>query len=293
MKIGIIGLGNIFNKQLVALKKVDGFEISALCDTDKNRLNEVDLNIYKTTDYKNLKNHCEAVIILTPSDTHLKISEFFIKNNISIILEKPIAINSEELNEFCNILQGYDKFYNLLHFSFGDEILYFKDNLLSLGLPKKISASIFDDYIENNKIKPEVYSHCGAYLDETINPLSAIVKLFGSATFMGLTQKTFEGDVYDYYSKAIFKIKDCEIEIMSDWSQKKSDKYIDLIYCDKTIRLNSVNQSIENISTGEILFKANGDRMTNHYANMFKDFLQVKTNKDLSINLHQELLNNL
>ena len=45
--------------------------------------------------------------------------------------------------------------------------------------PNKIYSYISDNYVLNNKIKDIAVSLCGTYLDEVINPLSAIGRMFG------------------------------------------------------------------------------------------------------------------
>ena len=78
--------------------------------------------------------------------------------------------------------------------------------------------------------------------------------------------------------------------IKVDWAKGTNDKYIDLIYDECVIRLDSMNQCVKNLTNGKILFKSDGDRMTNHYINSFKHMLKNKQNFAFSLNLHKELL---
>lgn len=291
MKLGIIGLGHAYSKQIEAIKKFNEIEITAVCDTNPKMLDKVILNVFKTTNYKKLIKVCDYVLISSPPDSHLKIAEFFIKNNIKVILEKPIVNSTKELNKLKTILEKYNQdFYNTLHFSFGDEIIWAKNNL-SHKKPLKINSFISDKYVENNRIKEENVSLCGAYLDETINPLSAIAVIFGkNVKFCNLERKKFKKDKYDYFSRAIFKVENVESIITVDWANGTNDKYIDLIYDDGVIRLDSMNQCVKNLSTGKILFKSDGDRMTNHYVNSFNSMLKIKENSSFSLKLHEELL---
>lgn len=63
MKLGIIGLGNAYKKQIDAINYYDEIEITGICDTDRNKLNLVNLNVFKTTNYKELVNVCDCVLI--------------------------------------------------------------------------------------------------------------------------------------------------------------------------------------------------------------------------------------
>ena len=291
MKLGIIGLGNAYKKQIDAINYYDEIEITGICDTDRNKLNLVNLNVFKTTNYKELVNVCDCVLILSPPNTHLKIASYFIRHKINIIIEKPIVNSYKELVALNKLLNKYDaNLFNTLHFSFGDEIIWAKNNLM-IKKPLKIYSFISDKYVENYQIKKDMVGLCGAYLDETINPLSALAVLFGQKIkFHKLQTKKFSNDAYEYFSKSKFKIDDIDTTIKVDWAKGTNDKYIDLIYDECVIRLDSMNQCVKNLTNGKILFKSDGDRMTNHYINSFKHMLKNKQNFAFSLNLHKELL---
>ncbi len=293
MNLGIVGIGHAFAKQFNAIKQTSRMKLVALCDLDKAKLDKVEGEFFRTTNYKELANICGYVLIASPPDTHYEISKFFIENKIGIFLEKPIVVDLMELDLLNSLIDENEiSFYNTLHFSFGNEILWFKENLNKFGKPKKIRAKIFDRYVEDGKIKPESISLHGAYLDESINPLSAIAKIFGyDIVSKNLKTKKFDNDEFDYYSKSEFILdKDVEIEIEVDWNANRDDKYIDLLYENKTIRLNSQRQCVEDLTNKKLLYRCSGDRMTNHYINSFKEFFEKKDNKEISIKLHRELL---
>ncbi len=296
MRLGIIGLGHAFLKQFNAIKKTKQIQLVAICDIEKDRLDRFsEEGIFKTTNYQELVEYCDYVLIASPPDTHFEIAYFFINHGIGIFIEKPIVIGLKELRNLENLLKLNDsQYYNTLHFSFGEEILWFKKNVSKFSIPNKIKVFISDKYVENKHIKEENLSLNGAYLDETINPLSAIANIFGyNLKSNGLTTKSFINDKYDYFAYSHFILNDkIPIEIEVDWNKNSDEKFIDLFYDDFTIRLNSKDQNVENLTTGEILFKSKGDRMVNHYLNSFKEYFENGENKEISFKLHRELLNN-
>lgn len=291
MKLAIIGLGHAYQKQVNAILKIKEIEITAVCDVNDSLLKLCGVDTFKTKDYKELLGRCDSVLIASPPSTHLEIAKFFIVNKVNVILEKPIVTSLKELEEFNELLVKHQSsFYNTLHFSFGDEIIWFKQNLSHL-IPKKIKALICDRYVEDFSIISKAVSLHGAYLDESINPLSAIAYIYGyNITAKTLEKKKFEKDRYDYYSLSRFELDNIPIEIEVDWNRDSSDKYIDLIFDDKIIRLDSMNQQVIDLSNNEILFSSSGDRMTNHYFNSFMYMLKNRENSKQSINLHKELL---
>ncbi len=282
MKIAIVGLGHAFKKQYAGLKSIKKFKEIELCDRDESKVKEYGC----TNDYLELKsNH---VIVATSPKSHLEIVSNLIKNGKKVILEKPIVTNLEELSKLKEIIKK-ENFYNSLHFAYGEEINYymkFKDKI-----PKKIKAYISDAYVKDGHIIDSALGLCGSYLDEVINPLSAIARLFGyNIIFLSNEKKYYDGDEFDYYSKSKFKVNEIDTEIEVLWNERISQKYIDLYYENEVIRLDSMNQKVINLTSSEVLFEGQGDRMTNHYIGVFNDMLENGSNLDISIKLHEALL---
>lgn len=282
MNIAIIGLGHAFSKQYNALNQITKFTNIELCDNNQNKIRK-----YHCKDnYLSLKsNH---VIIATSPKLHLEMIKNLSKQDKQIIVEKPIVTSLKELQELEKHINK-DNYYNSLHFSFGTEIDYF---LKHINLkPNKIYSYISDNYVLNNKIKDNAVSLCGTYLDEVINPLSAIGRMFGyNIKFISNSKKIYPNDIYDYYSLSHFKVDDIPVAIEVLWDNNPSQKYIDLYYDNFIIRLDSMNQSVIDLTNKKVLFKGQNDRMTNHYIGVFNDYIKNKSNYEISIKLHKELL---
>ena len=282
MNIAIIGLGHAFYKQYDALKKIKKFKKIELCDINLGKIKKYKCN----SNYLSLRSN--NVIVATSPILHLDMLKELMLLNKTILLEKPIVTSLDELNILKRIVLK-ENYYNSLHFSFGLEIDYFINNI---GLtPNKVYCFISDNYILNYKIKREALPLCGSYLDETINPLSALGRMLGyNIKFISCKKEKYSDDIYDYHSISNFKVENIPIDIEVLWNNHKSQKYIDLYYDNYIIRLDSMNQSVINLTTKEVLFSGLGDRMTNHYIGVFNDFIKNGSNYDISIKLHEELL---
>lgn len=282
MEIAIVGLGHAFKKQYAALNEIKDFETIELCDKSKECISKYQCK----EDYFNLAS--DNVIVATNPQTHLLIAKDLISLNKKIVLEKPIVTNLKELAELKTMVNT-NNYFNSLHFSHGLEIDYFMNYINKA--PKKIKAFISDPYVKDNHIIEKALNLCGSYLDEVINPLSAITRLFGyNVKFLKSEKKYYEGDKFDYYSKSNFLVNEIPVEIEVIWNEEMSQKYIDLFYDDFIIRLDSMNQNVVNLTTKEVLYQGQGDRMTNHYLGVFKDLLASGSNLDISLKLHEELL---
>ena len=282
MKIGIIGIGHPFKSQYNALKTLN-YDI-VLCDINPSKLNKYTEKKY--SDYHDLLYDVDLVFISTPPITHFNIIKFFLENNKKVICEKPAVVNKNELYELKKLINN--NFYNILHFSFGEEILWFKENFDMKQTPIKIEAFINDPYIENNHIRFESLGLHGAYLDETINPLSAIARLYGTNIKFVNANKVYDDiSKLDYKAISHFNVNNIPTYINVIWNDNRNrEKYIDLYFKDRIIRLDSYNVKVIDLTKNEILFVSNNNRMYMHYINGLKsmNFNSDELNFSLAIN---------
>jgi len=235
-----------------------------------------------------LKLDSEYIIIATSPKIHLEMLKKVINQGKKVIIEKPVVRNLQELQELKTIINPKN-YYNSLHFAHGLEIDFFIKNMLKR--PNKIYAYISDNYVQNEKVIDEAQPLCGSYLDEVINPLSAIYRILGgNIKFINREKKYYENDEYDYYSISEFTVSEIPVTIEVLWNTEESKKYIDLYYDDMKIRLDSMNQKVIDLDNNKVLFQGKGDRMTNHYIGVFTDYLKNGSNIEVSLKLHQELL---
>lgn len=296
MKISVIGLGHAFNKQLEAINQTGEFVLSAVCDKQKSKLVNFNKAVFATTNFKQLANKCDVVLVATPPSSHFRIASYFIKRGICVLIEKPIVTSLKQLGKLQGLLQKHKgNLFCTQHFAFGEEVLFWLKKQAFFEMPKQINAQIYDQYVYNNSILPHALPLHGAYLDEVINPLSAIQNIFGSdIVAAGVVQKRFKHNKHDYACTARFVLNQT-IPICIDvlWQEAKNDKYIDLVFANQTIRLDSMSQAVIDLQSNKTLFKAEGNRMTNHYLRALRHFLRVKQNAEQTFALHNALLENL
>ncbi len=98
VKVGLIGVGYLGKIHLRILLDTNVFELIGFHDIDK----ETSISISKQYNVKaydsgsELMEDCEALIIVTPSNTHFEIASAAIKKGKHVFLEKPITPTIEE-----------------------------------------------------------------------------------------------------------------------------------------------------------------------------------------------------
>jgi predicted dehydrogenase len=102
IKIGVIGLGGIAGGvHLPGIAGCGDFELTALCDIDREKLDRVG-DQYKIdrsmrfTDYRELFPRVDAVDICTPNDCHFQMAMDAVKARKHYAVEKPVTMNAGE-----------------------------------------------------------------------------------------------------------------------------------------------------------------------------------------------------
>lgn len=112
VKWGIVGLGQMANHFANAIKKVNDVKILGIASKSKLRLEKfsTEHNISKDclfNDYKELieSNSVDAIYISTLNNTHIDLIHECIKNNKNILCEKPMGLNTNEVNSVFHKLK--------------------------------------------------------------------------------------------------------------------------------------------------------------------------------------------
>ena len=112
LNIGIIGSGMVAQEHIKNIKKIKHARVAWLADLDTKLLGSV-LEKYKipngTNDYRRLLEDpaIQAVYICTPPSTHFEIFTACLLARKHILLEKPAAINEEELRGMLKLAEQY------------------------------------------------------------------------------------------------------------------------------------------------------------------------------------------
>ncbi|MDK2895885.1 MAG: hypothetical protein PWP04_5 [Candidatus Atribacteria bacterium] len=100
VKIGMIGLGRISKTHLKSIAQLKEAELTAVCDVNEGIVKELSLTygIEGFTDYRKLIAYpeVEAIMVLTPPETHFEIVNCALEANKHIFCEKPLTSSLKE-----------------------------------------------------------------------------------------------------------------------------------------------------------------------------------------------------
>ena len=119
-KIAVVGLGGVAQLvHLPILSKLNSVDLVAVTDISKTRLNSVADKFHiknRYTDFIKMldSEEIDAVVILTPTNTHKNIAVECLNKKKHVLIEKPVALNYDEAKEIddaakknkCNAMVG-------------------------------------------------------------------------------------------------------------------------------------------------------------------------------------------
>ncbi len=108
MKIGVIGVGHLGNFHLKQLSNIPEISVSGFYEIDQQRAAEMNKehNITAFSTMENLLNVSDAVSVVTPTESHYKITEKALDAGCHVFVEKPIT---ENLNQAGLLLKKANK----------------------------------------------------------------------------------------------------------------------------------------------------------------------------------------
>lgn len=121
MKYGVIGTGYWgSNHARVAVELADQGTVDdvVLCDVDGDRVEELasSYGVEHTTDYTDLPSiGVDAVTIATPSPTHHEIATYLLENGVDCLVEKPLALDSDQAWEMVETADRTDRVLGVGH----------------------------------------------------------------------------------------------------------------------------------------------------------------------------------
>ncbi len=107
MRVGIAGLGKMGTNHLNELRKDSEFELVALYDL---YLNEKVSEPFFTNLDEFLKTKLDIVIISSPTSTHLELAKAILPKVKTCLIEKPLALNLEQMNAISRLAKEYGNF---------------------------------------------------------------------------------------------------------------------------------------------------------------------------------------
>jgi UDP-N-acetylglucosamine 3-dehydrogenase len=105
LKVAVVGVGSMGRHHARNYSKMKGVQLVGICDINQKIGREI-AKLYNTRFYSNYlklidKEKLDAISIAVPTSFHKNIALDFIENNISVLIEKPMAANPVEARKIA------------------------------------------------------------------------------------------------------------------------------------------------------------------------------------------------
>lgn len=146
LRVAVVGAGSMGLNHIRVYSELPECSLVAVVDEDKARLNQIERQ-YQVNTYTNyrdlLPNKVDAVSIVTPTSTHYDIAKDFLRNDISVLLEKPIAKTLEEATGLVEEAENSDAIAMVGHIERFNPVIRETKKILESGiLGRVISCSV-------------------------------------------------------------------------------------------------------------------------------------------------------
>lgn len=164
-KIGLVGYGYWGPNLLRNFVSTPDCEVLYCCDIQLSRIKEIRKkfsSIIVTSNYQDLleDKEVDGIVIATPTKFHFPLAKLALENGKDVLIEKPMALNTQESSELISIASKQGRIIMIDHtFLFNEpirklktiidsgeigDILYIDSTRANLGLFQKDSNAIFD-----------------------------------------------------------------------------------------------------------------------------------------------------
>ena len=105
VKVGVVGIGHLGIIHARIYQQIPSAKLVAISEIDPARLKTAskELRVPGYVDYKALFGQIEAVSIVVPTSLHYQIAHDFLKQNISVLIEKPFVTNLTQANKLIRL----------------------------------------------------------------------------------------------------------------------------------------------------------------------------------------------
>ena len=162
MNIGIFGAGSFGEKHIDVLLNIKEFNIIGFFDPNQKRCKEISkkYNIKAYSDTHELISECDAIDIVSSTDTHYELIELGIKYKKHIFVEKPICQKSWEKEKILEKTKNYSGIIQVGHIERYNPILSEKKNELKhIKSIESVRTGILNQRNENTSITLDLMIH--------------------------------------------------------------------------------------------------------------------------------------
>jgi predicted dehydrogenase len=225
MKYAVIGTGywgqNHVRVAVELMRETDAVNEVVLCDIDEDRVAELatTYDIEFVTDVGELGDRgVDAATLATPSPTHAELATNLLEDGIDVLVEKPLALTSEDAWRIADVAQANDRTLGVGHiFRYhpalnelkrridrGElgEIKYLKTNRFSYRVPRETAGALYSLAVHDldiyqylvDEVPRRMYCKLDSHIRDGIDETATLVVEYEDAT--GVINESWQVPVF-------------------------------------------------------------------------------------------------
>lgn len=109
LKVGVVGVGALGRHHARILSELPGVRLVAVADSHAERGRDIAAKCRTNwiADYRQLFDQVDAVSVVVPTVAHLAVASEFLQRGIPVLVEKPLAPNSEEAQTLVSLAEHH------------------------------------------------------------------------------------------------------------------------------------------------------------------------------------------
>jgi predicted dehydrogenase len=173
VRTAVIGAGKMGSIHAKVYSQLPQSELVAIVDVDADKAKSLAerYNCLFCSDCKDILDKVDAVTIATPTVTHLQLAKIFIKNDIAVLVEKPLAANVGQGRKIVDLAHKHNSVVAVGHSE--------RCNPVAQAMKR---LDIEPKFIEANRVSPYPFrsTDVGVVLDVMIHDIDIILSLAAS-----------------------------------------------------------------------------------------------------------------
>lgn len=239
MDFALIGMGYWGKNYYRILNTNDNINLTAVVDTaPSDKLNSKVQYFQNIENFIDSEHRIEAAVVSTPTNTHYEITKKLLSNNIHVLVEKPLALNSDEAEELINLARERGLVLLVDHTFLYNEAINFAINMIQNGEIGKLLHINF----ERTNLGP-IRNDVSCLWDLTahdISILNAITNLEPNQ-IKASSFNTNKSEVFDMVNISLNYENNLFVTMFSSWLHPEKNRKIKIVGDEKMIIFDDLN----------------------------------------------------
>lgn len=248
IKVGVVGTGVMGSHHARIYYELPGVKLVGVVDKDIEGARKIGQKYGARvfSDAKELIGKVDAVSIAVPTTLHRDVANFFLKNGVDVLVEKPVAANIEEADEMIDAAKENDRILMVGHVERFNPII---DVLKNVIKNEKIHE------IETKRRNP-FYSRiedCGVILDLLVHDVDVVRYVLGEEPEIDYTIGDSVRSKHEDWVKVVMKYGKIPVVHLSDRRTQKKIRKIEVTCEDKLIDVDYIKQEMNIFSEAKLV----------------------------------------